>query len=115
MGDAMDPSLFPLGRPPNGTFSNFDNPASLESLGHTAMGVFMAITAAFLILRIYVKLTITKQWGWDDGESRAANKLMTVANSSTKSLASLRGFAFSPSYSEDQDANPIVTVVHRGS
>jgi hypothetical protein len=81
MGDAMDPSMmdpsmFPLVPPPDGIIPNFDNPASLESLGHTAMGVFIGITAAFIILRIYVKLTISKQWGWDDGEFRVANVSM---------------------------------------
>ena len=64
----LDPASFPLAPPPKGTLPNFDHPASLAQLGHVCMGIFMAVTAGFIILRIYVKLNITKQWGWDDGE-----------------------------------------------
>lgn len=67
----LDPAILakiPLGPPPDGVVSNFDNPETLKVTGQIAFIVSMVIGGIFVALRLYVKLFITKLYGWDDGE-----------------------------------------------
>lgn len=68
----MDPSYYanlPAGAPPPGVTSDFNHPHSRAIEAHIGMGICMGVTLIFVLLRAYVKLGITHQWGWDDCES----------------------------------------------
>jgi hypothetical protein len=56
----------PARAPPPGVTSNFDNPQSRAMAAHIGMGICIGITSVLIILRVYVKLAVTKLWGWDD-------------------------------------------------
>jgi hypothetical protein len=56
----------PARPPPPGVTSNFDHPQSRAIAAHIGMGICIGITSVLIILRVYVKLTVTKLWGWDD-------------------------------------------------
>ncbi|KAF1963611.1 hypothetical protein CC80DRAFT_557482 [Byssothecium circinans] len=55
-----------LGQPPPGLMSNFNNPETLKNSGEAAMSSCMVLGGIFIALRIYVKVFITKMYGWDD-------------------------------------------------
>lgn len=57
------------GRPPPGVISNFDNPPTQATILYVGVGICLGVTLTFLLLRIYVKLAVTRAWGWDDGKS----------------------------------------------
>lgn len=89
---AMDLAVLadmPLGIPPPGMMSNFDTPKTLRFQGVIAM-TFCAVVAAIAVaVRIYVKVFITKLYGWDDGEKLSCeaseikrNDLLTIVTSS---------------------------------
>ena len=59
----------PAGKPPPGVISNFDSPESQAIILYVGVGVSLGITLVFMLLRVYVKLAVTRSWGWDDGES----------------------------------------------
>jgi hypothetical protein len=69
MGDAIDPALLvnmTLRPPPPGVDSNFVNPQTLRSQGEIGMIFCIIVGAAFVALRFYVKVVVTKSYNWDD-------------------------------------------------
>lgn len=72
MAQKMDPSYYanlPAGPPPAGVVPNLDHPQSRASQAYIAMGLFIAVDLVFVILRVYVKVAVTHNLGWDDCES----------------------------------------------
>jgi hypothetical protein len=70
-GSAIDPALLvnmTLAQPPLGKQSNFINPENFKTQTEISMNLCMAIGAVFIILRLYVKICITKMYGLDDGK-----------------------------------------------
>lgn len=55
-----------LGPPPPGVELNFVNPETESARGHVSMTLCIVIGTVFLLLRLFVKVSITKLWGWDD-------------------------------------------------
>lgn len=53
---------------PSGLISHPDNPRSWATDIYIALGVCLGIAAIFVVLRLYVKLAITRMKGWDDCE-----------------------------------------------
>lgn len=68
----------PAGKPPPGVTPNFDHPQSRAIAAHIGMGICIGITSVLIILRVYVKLAITKFWGWDDWTCLMAYVLITA-------------------------------------
>lgn len=62
------PQDYPVVPPPPGVFSNFVDPESRSSLVIAITSICAAITWVVVTARLYVKLRITKTFGWDDGE-----------------------------------------------
>lgn len=67
--DSSDYANLPAGNPPPGILANFDHPVSRAVDAHVGMGISMGIALVFMALRLYVKLTVVRKWGWDDCES----------------------------------------------
>ncbi|KAI1312745.1 hypothetical protein F5Y03DRAFT_197702 [Xylaria venustula] len=59
-------ALIPALAPPQGTLSNFDDPASLASAARIVMSIVLALMVAFLSLRLYTRLGVTHSFGADD-------------------------------------------------
>ena len=57
----------PAASPPVGVLPNFDNPPTRDTEIYVGMGIFITLIVVFVTLRVYVKLVITRMWGWDDG------------------------------------------------
>ena len=66
---AADYANTPAGAPPFGVVSNFDNPPSRAYEAHVYTGICIGTTTVFLVLRLYVKATITHIWGLEDCKS----------------------------------------------
>lgn len=58
----------PAGKPPPGVTPNFDHPQSQTARYYIGEGICLGFAFVFVSLRVYVKLTITRAWGKDDGE-----------------------------------------------
>jgi hypothetical protein len=58
----------PAGKPPPGVIPNFDDPESRAIVMHIGISICLGVALVFVLLRIYVKLAVTRAWGWDDGE-----------------------------------------------
>jgi hypothetical protein len=56
----------PAGPTPPGVESNFDTPMTRALELHIAIGICIAVVTIIVWLRCYVKLVVTKTWGWDD-------------------------------------------------
>ena len=63
-----DLSKVPALAPPHGVCPNFIEPASRASGLRQYLAIVTAITLAFVMLRMYTKLFVTKAIGWDDGK-----------------------------------------------
>jgi hypothetical protein len=77
----MDPALLAnltLGPPPPGVVSNFVNPETRKSQGEISMTFCMAVGAVAILLRIYVKVFITKLYGWDDCEPHTHTQIWCI-------------------------------------
>lgn len=66
--NSSDYSNLAAGNPPPGITSNFDNPPSRAIVEYIGVGICLGVTLGIVLLRIYVKLAVTRVWGWDDGE-----------------------------------------------
>lgn len=65
----VDPGLLamiPAAQPPNGTFSNFENPESLDRLANLTVYICLPLTMAPLLMRLYTRAKIMRSWGADD-------------------------------------------------
>lgn len=60
---------YPLGPPPLGQTSNFDDPESRGPLTIVLSSVFIAILWPVLTLRLYSSAWVTRKFGWDDGRA----------------------------------------------
>lgn len=58
----------PLGAPPAGQSSNFENPNTRGPAVVVVCSVFIAIMWPFLLLRLYSKVWVIQSFGWDDGK-----------------------------------------------
>ena len=58
----------PIGKPPPGVVPNLDHPQSQTIAQYVGIGICLGVALVFVLLRIYVKLAVTRAWGWDDGE-----------------------------------------------
>lgn len=58
----------PVSNPPPGSISNFDHPQTLAIDIFVGVGVCLGLAFAFVLLRLYVRLAVTRTWGWDDCE-----------------------------------------------
>ena len=58
---------FPALQPSPGVKPNFVNPPSLKNAINILGGIFLALAILAVLARMYVRIRITKQWGWDDG------------------------------------------------
>ena len=64
-----DPSYhanLPAGSSPPGVVPNLNDPQSRAMDAYIGMGICIGVTSVFVVLRMYVKLGVTKSWGWDD-------------------------------------------------
>ena len=66
--DSSDYANIPVGKPPPGVISNFDHPQSRAIVEYVGVSICLGFALIFVLLRIYVKLAVTRAWGWDDGE-----------------------------------------------
>lgn len=66
--NSSDYANLPGGKPPPGLILNFDHPQSNAIIEYVGVGICLGVTVVFVLLRIYVKLAVTRAWGWDDGE-----------------------------------------------
>lgn len=67
----MDSSFIeniPLGAPPAGQSSNFENPDTRGPAVVVVCSVFIALMWPFLLLRLYSKVWVIRSFGWDDGK-----------------------------------------------
>lgn len=67
----MDSSFIeniPLGAPPAGQLSNFENPDTRGPAVVVVCSVFIALMWPFLLLRLYSKVWVIRSFGWDDGK-----------------------------------------------
>ncbi|KAM0803752.1 hypothetical protein BDR22DRAFT_696860 [Usnea florida] len=56
----------PALQPPLGVLPNFVNPPSFQASVDDLEGVFVSFMLVAVAIRIYVRIKITKLWGWDD-------------------------------------------------
>ena len=56
----------PALRPPLGVLPNFVNPPSFHASVDALEGVFVSFMLVAVAIRVYVRMKITKLWGWDD-------------------------------------------------
>jgi len=70
--EGFDFSKIPLQPPPPGVVSNFVNPDSLSALPKVFIYVTLPPMVLFLVLRFYVRITISRKVGTDDWLSLAA-------------------------------------------
>lgn len=70
--EGFDLSKIPLQAPPPGVVSNFENPDSLSALPKVFIYVTLPPMALFLVLRFYVRSTISRKVGIDDWLSLGA-------------------------------------------
>lgn len=71
MTQLMSPAEYanlPASTPPVGVLPNFEHPPTRAIETYVVMGICMGITLVFVLLRLYVKMMITRLWGWDDGQ-----------------------------------------------
>lgn len=64
MSSVGDPTSIPL--PSVAPDTDYQATCAVEA--YVGMGVCMGVGLIFILLRLYVKLAITHQWGWDDSE-----------------------------------------------
>ena len=64
--DSPNYANVPALAPPPGVVPNFNKPPSRAYEMRIGIGVCIAISSIFLVLRLYVKLAITHAAGWDD-------------------------------------------------
>ncbi|KAI1175953.1 hypothetical protein F4777DRAFT_548569 [Nemania sp. FL0916] len=62
----MDLSQIPSAPPPPGVIPNFVNPPSIAPICRIVIAVTLPLMAIFLILRIYVRVAVSKKLGIDD-------------------------------------------------
>lgn len=62
----VDISKIPALAPPPGVIPNFVNPVSRAYQPRIAVGICFPIMAVFVLLRVYCKLFVTQNWGFDD-------------------------------------------------
>lgn len=65
----VDYANLPAGSPPPGILPDFEHGETREVEAYIGMGICIGIAFIFMVLRFYVKLCITRLWGWDDRES----------------------------------------------
>ncbi|KAJ3567639.1 hypothetical protein NPX13_g6699 [Xylaria arbuscula] len=66
MADLDDiPSGKPVTAPPPGVAPNYDEPRSMGP-DFVLLGIFLSLSLAAVLTRIFVRFRFTKNWGWDD-------------------------------------------------
>ena len=70
MDDYSQYASLPAATPTAGVVSELDNPPSRALDLYIGMGTCIAVTAVLLALRMYAKLVVTKNPGWEDCETR---------------------------------------------
>lgn len=58
----------PLAAPPPNVTPNFEHPQSCAPAAQIGLGICIGIVSIFVVLRLYAKLTIVNNWGWEDCE-----------------------------------------------
>ncbi|KAJ8133118.1 hypothetical protein O1611_g506 [Lasiodiplodia mahajangana] len=67
--DSLDPALLdqiPAMKPPDGLSSNFVNPPSISYVVLITVGITLPLMLAFLVLRIYTRIKIAREYSPDD-------------------------------------------------
>lgn len=57
---------YPAATPPTGVTPNFVDPPSKGREIEILDGVFTGLMLLAVLVRLFVRARITKQWGWDD-------------------------------------------------
>lgn len=57
---------YPAATPPTGVTPNFLDPPSKGTEIEILDGVFTGLMLLAVLVRLFVRARITKQWGWDD-------------------------------------------------
>ena len=62
----IDPNTTPALQPPPGVLPNFNDPYNTDSTINGTLGICIAISSIFVLLRLYTKLYIIRKYGWED-------------------------------------------------
>ena len=91
----LDPDTTPAMMPPPGVIPNFDNPESIAYQASTVIYVLMPLMFLVLGLRVYARIWMSRQFGFDDGQSETsrAGTAPRVANQACGALEVLATIA----------------------